>query len=97
MHTREQNGSKYPQKVKQQIKGGIIVKRNRTKRILSMLLTLCMVLTLAPMTAFAENSKADEVTINGVTLNSTYPYLVGGAAAWAVPSMMACCLNNQII
>jgi hypothetical protein len=56
-----------------------------------------MVLTLAPMTAFAENSKADEVTINGVTLNSTYPYLVGGAAAWAVPSMMACCLNNQII
>ena len=73
------------------------MKRNRTKRLLSLMLTLCMVLTLAPMTAFAENSKADEVTINGVTLNSTYPYLVGGAAAGAVPSMMACCLNNQII
>ena len=56
MHTREQNGSKYPQKVKQQIKGGIIVKKNRTKRILSMLLTLCMVLTLVPMTAFAADT-----------------------------------------
>ena len=29
------------------------MKRNRTKRILSMLLTLCMVLTLVPITAFA--------------------------------------------
>ena len=81
MHTREQNGSKYPQKVKQQIKGGIIVKRNRTKRILSMLLTLCMVLTLVPMTAFAANAPTDIVIINGVSLNSTYPYLVSGARA----------------
>ena len=63
---------------KQQIKGGIIVKKNRTKRILSMLLTLCMVLTLVPMTAFAANAPADSVTINGVTLDSSYPYLVSG-------------------
>ena len=67
---------------KQQIKGEIIVKiivkRNRTKRLLSLLLTLCMVLTLVPMTAFAENLKADSVTINSVDLNSTYPYLVSG-------------------
>src|SRR5690554_7610327 len=57
----------------------IIVKKNRTKRILSMLLTLCMVLTLVPMTAFAANAPANVVTINGVTLNSMYPYLVSGA------------------
>ncbi len=66
---------------KQQIKGGIIVKKNRTKRILSMLLTLCMVLTLVPMTAFAANAPANVVIINGVTLNSMYPYLVSGASA----------------
>ena len=40
---------------KKQIRGGIIMKKNRTKRILSMLLTLCMVLTLVPITAFAAN------------------------------------------
>jgi len=54
------------------------MKRNRTKRILSMLLTLCMVVTLVPMTAFAANEPANSVTINGVTLDSIYPYLVSG-------------------
>ncbi|NLB78397.1 MAG: hypothetical protein GX796_06010 [Clostridiaceae bacterium] len=57
------------------------MKKNRTKRILSMLLTLFMVLTLVPMTAFAANAPANEVTINGVTLNSSYPYLVSGASS----------------
>ena len=47
---------------KQQIRGGNIVNKNRTKRILSMLLTLCMVLGMVPMTAFAANP-ADQVTI----------------------------------
>ena len=57
------------------------MKKNRTKRILSMLLTLCMVLTLVPMTAFAANAPANVVTINVVTLDSIYPYLVDGAKA----------------
>ena len=66
---------------KKQIRGGIIMKKNRTKRILSMLLTLCMVLTLVPITAFAANDPASSVTLTTSagqqTLNASYPYLVG--------------------
>lgn len=38
---------------KQQVLGGIVMQKTKPKRLLSMLLTLCMVLTLVPMTAFA--------------------------------------------
>lgn len=52
------------------------MKKNRTKRILSMLLTLCMVLSLFPSVASASDTGVTSVSINGQKLDSTYKYLV---------------------
>ena len=52
------------------------------KRLLATLLTVCMVITLLPamsIPALAANPPATSVTINDVSLNSMYPYLVSGA------------------
>ncbi|MEG2421872.1 MAG: carboxypeptidase regulatory-like domain-containing protein, partial [Oscillospiraceae bacterium] len=50
------------------------------KKLLSFLLTICMVLSLLPTAALAMGI-ATTVTVAGQTLNSTNPYLVNGTAA----------------
>ena len=50
------------------------------KRILSVLMALCMVLSLAPTMAWAAGA-ATSVTIDDNTLNSTNPYYFNGTAA----------------
>jgi len=67
--------------------------QTKSKKLLSILLTLCMMLTILPMTAlpaFAANEKADSVYFafdGGITatLNSDFPFLVGVEAKATAP------------
>ena len=76
MHTREQNGSKYPQKVKQQIKGRIIAiivqekekamrqAKVNSRKFIAVFTAVCMLLTFMPMSVAAAETEVTETAVN---------------------------------
>ena len=79
MHTREQNGSKYPQKVKQQIKGGIIMKRRKG---LAFILALSLVLSSFSV-AFATDVAEETTPVTETTTEAVAPVATATNTAFA--------------